>query len=161
MVPASIGADLSRGQAQNGVNFDFEGQSTRSLYMGSKFGDPSLNIWTDSHRQRPQNCPPVKTIVCFHGKWTKPCRLSINHRTILIMAFVMNGVLYIVLVSITEGFVPSPKAYLWPQWVNILRPRQNGRRFADDTFKRIFVNENVTVSKFPCAQLTIYQHRFR
>ena len=27
--------------------------------------------------------------------------------------------------------------------VNTLRPRQNGRRFADDTFKRIFLNENL------------------
>ena len=27
-----------------------------------------------------------------------------------------------------------------------LRPRQNGRRFADDTFKRIFLNENVRIS---------------
>ena len=26
---------------------------------------------------------------------------------------------------------------------NTLRPRQNGRRFADDMFKRIFLNENV------------------
>ena len=31
-------------------------------------------------------------------------------------------------------------------WVNILRPRQNGRRFADDTFKRIFLNQNVSIS---------------
>ena len=30
--------------------------------------------------------------------------------------------------------------------LNILRPRQNGRRFADDTFKRIFVNGNVRIS---------------
>ena len=30
--------------------------------------------------------------------------------------------------------------------VNTLRPRQNGRRFADDTFKRIFFNENVRIS---------------
>ena len=29
---------------------------------------------------------------------------------------------------------------------NTLRPRQNGRRFADDTFKRIFLNENVSIS---------------
>ena len=29
---------------------------------------------------------------------------------------------------------------------NILRPRQNGRYFADDTFNRIFVNENVRIS---------------
>ena len=30
--------------------------------------------------------------------------------------------------------------------VNSLRPRQNGRHFADDTFKRIFLNENVRIS---------------
>ena len=30
--------------------------------------------------------------------------------------------------------------------VNALRPRQNGRHFADDTFNRIFVNENVRIS---------------
>ena len=31
------------------------------------------------------------------------------------------------------------------QFINTLKPRQNGRRFADDTFKRIFVNENVRI----------------
>ena len=31
------------------------------------------------------------------------------------------------------------------QWVNTLSPRQNGHRFADDTFKRIFLNENVWI----------------
>ena len=30
--------------------------------------------------------------------------------------------------------------------VNTLRPRQNGRHFADDTFKHIFLNENVRIS---------------
>ena len=30
--------------------------------------------------------------------------------------------------------------------MNTLRPRQNGRHFADDTFKRIFMNENVRIS---------------
>ena len=30
--------------------------------------------------------------------------------------------------------------------VNTLRPSQNGRRFAEDTFKRIFLNENVRIS---------------
>ena len=33
-----------------------------------------------------------------------------------------------------------------PSWLNTLRPRQNGRRFADDTFKRIFLNEGVRLS---------------
>ena len=31
-------------------------------------------------------------------------------------------------------------------WVNTLRPRQNGRPFADDNFKHIFLNENVRIS---------------
>ena len=30
--------------------------------------------------------------------------------------------------------------------INTLRPRQKGRRFADNTFKRIFLNENVRIS---------------
>ena len=30
--------------------------------------------------------------------------------------------------------------------VNTLRQRQHGRHFADDTFKRIFLNENVKIS---------------
>ena len=30
--------------------------------------------------------------------------------------------------------------------LNTLRPRQNGRHFADDTFKRIFLRENVRMS---------------
>ena len=29
---------------------------------------------------------------------------------------------------------------------NTLRPRQGGRHFADDTFNRIFLNDNVTIS---------------
>ena len=31
------------------------------------------------------------------------------------------------------------------QAINTLRPRQNGRHFADDTFKRIFLKENVRI----------------
>ena len=30
--------------------------------------------------------------------------------------------------------------------IKILRPRQHGRHFADDTFKRIFLNENIGIS---------------
>ena len=31
-------------------------------------------------------------------------------------------------------------------WINTLRPRQNGCHFADDTFKPIFLNENIRIS---------------
>ena len=30
--------------------------------------------------------------------------------------------------------------------INALRPRQNGRHFPDDTFKRIFLNENIRIA---------------
>ena len=33
-----------------------------------------------------------------------------------------------------------------PQWVNTLRPRQNGHHFTDDVFKWIFLNKNVWIS---------------
>ena len=32
------------------------------------------------------------------------------------------------------------------RWINPLRPRENGRHFADDTFKCIFLNEDVRIS---------------
>ena len=43
-----------------------------------------------------------------------------------------------------SGF--SDSHYTWLPWLNSLRPRQNGRHFADDTFKRIFLNEIVRIS---------------
>ena len=36
---------------------------------------------------------------------------------------------------------PRPEDY-----INSLRPRQKGRHFADDIFKRIFLNENIRIS---------------
>ena len=42
--------------------------------------------------------------------------------------------------------VPVSRAFIHLAWFNTLRPRQNGRRFADDTFKCIFLNENVRIS---------------
>ena len=39
-----------------------------------------------------------------------------------------------------------PYVAFTPQWVNTLRPRQDGCHFPDDTFKWIFLNENVSIS---------------
>ena len=39
----------------------------------------------------------------------------------------------------------SPYGITRTQWVNSLRPRQNGRHFADNVFKCIFLNENVWI----------------
>ena len=46
---------------------------------------------------------------------------------------------------------PCVSILLFRYWVNLgpvntLRPRQNGRHFPDDIFKRIFLNENVWIS---------------
>ena len=44
-------------------------------------------------------------------------------------------------------FAPSGEASVAPfNSFNPLRPRQNGRHFADDTLNRIFLNENVRIS---------------
>ena len=40
----------------------------------------------------------------------------------------------------------KPRRWLTRAGVNTLRPRQSGRRFADDLFKCIFLNENVWIS---------------
>ena len=59
------------------------------------------------------------------------------------------------------------KEFLYSEYINTFRPRQNGRRFTDDTFKRIFLNENIRISimislKFVLrVQLTIIHHWFR
>ena len=43
----------------------------------------------------------------------------------------------------TQNFLPP---YLSQLWINTLRPRQNGRHFADDVFKCIFLNENASIA---------------
>ena len=48
--------------------------------------------------------------------------------------------------SITSyATVPAPDSVRTIPLINTLRPRQNGRQFADDLFKRIFLNENVCI----------------
>ena len=49
-----------------------------------------------------------------------------------------------ILVFIGSGNCLLPNCFHHP--INTLRPRQNGRRFPDDTFERIFLIENVRVS---------------
>ena len=50
---------------------------------------------------------------------------------------------------------------------NTLRPKQNGHHFADDNFKRIFLNENIRISIeislrfFPKGRINIFHHWFR
>ena len=50
------------------------------------------------------------------------------------------------LINITCNYINGLQQNCGNTPVNTLRPRQNGRHFADDTFKRIFVNENARIS---------------
>ena len=49
----------------------------------------------------------------------------------------------VVYITSTRGDLYRHQILLRDGLVNSLRPRQNGRHFADDTFRRIFLNENL------------------
>ena len=42
--------------------------------------------------------------------------------------------------------ITKQECYVWESQLNTLRPRQDGRHFADDIFKCLFLNENVWIS---------------
>ena len=49
-------------------------------------------------------------------------------------------------IELPEIYPGVPEMYWFTSlWLNTLRPRQNRSHFADDTFKRIFFNENVRI----------------
>ena len=60
----------------------------------------------------------------------------------------MQGVVYSPCVKLAQHiiFAPVPVTAAFAPWLNTLRPRQNGRRFVDDTFKCISLKENVRIS---------------
>ena len=63
----------------------------------------------------------------------------------------LNAVAYKIRSCFVEWYCRSYEcltSFRWPSFIyfNTLRPRQNGRRFADDTFKRMFLNEDVRIS---------------
>ena len=54
--------------------------------------------------------------------------------------------IYALALSFFFFFTLIASSFIGWDLVNSLRPRQNGRHFADDTFKRIFMNENVRIA---------------
>ena len=60
-----------------------------------------------------------------------------------------NSIAYaleLVFLALTHRNVPFVSVLLC-HWVNTLSPRQNGRHFADDIFKCIFLNESAPISR--------------
>ena len=68
--------------------------------------------------------------------------------TQLLLDDVMTAVIHALFLSldIWDQASHGCMASWWGLNLNSLRPRQNGRLFADDTFKRIFLNENIRIS---------------
>ena len=77
-------------------------------------------------------------------------------QTILISGSIDQSTIYTTLLILVKEINTCPSKDQMPlsgllvlnfhQSINTLRPRQNGGRVAEDTFKRIFLNENVRIS---------------
>ena len=63
----------------------------------------------------------------------------------MVLDFIVSIPKYIP-VSLNDYIDDSVLEYTSVGLLNTLRPRQNGRHFADDTFNRIFLKENVRIS---------------
>ena len=115
------------------------------LYGKSRFWSSFLVILNWIHMEwhwkcmwRLQKCPwkshwkcllffwnPVFTMIQFHPYHLSPFRMKTD----------------------TEPVVAGSHRHSYiDESLNTFMPKQNGRRFADDTFKRIFLNENVRIS---------------
>ena len=69
------------------------------------------------------------------------------YKTLLVLNFCLNIDLYFIKKQVTfwlKVSISSISALVPVSFLNSLRPRQNGRRFAD-VFKSIFLNENVWI----------------
>ena len=87
----------------------------------------------------------VKTVEKTYGNNRKRCIVLVN--------FLNLRTLYVVMY--TQHIPASYRKYIVHCFettigcvfsINTLRPRQNGRQFPDDTFKCIFLNENIWIS---------------
>ena len=80
------------------------------------------------------------------------CNMHLYFETIYLVVFAIAALALIKVtrhnyVHIQVSLIKSTFCKLW--WftmvINTLRPRQNGRHFADGIFKRIFLNENILI----------------
>ena len=74
--------------------------------------------------------------ICIH----KHQQWQVLHLEIVLLTCWSNAQIYI--------YIYIYSVHVSVMCVNTLRPRQNGRHFADDIFKCIFLNENVWIRNF-------------
>ena len=80
-------------------------------------------------------------IIAIYNLFHKNCMIITWYSTLNITKLIMDWV------QINDLHISVKCMLCWiVLCVNTLRPRQNDRRFADDTFKRIFFNENARIS---------------
>ena len=76
--------------------------------------------------------------------------MTISHVKIYLVCLIIYNILYDKLSLRRLPHCPvigmGSEIYKITKPLNTLRPRQNGRHFADDIFKRIFLNESVSIS---------------
>ena len=74
---------------------------------------------------------------------------SLSSDDMLLSVSKIHLVFDIIVLFLTTDFPAYVQGYFdstCAQRVNTVRPQQKGRHFADDTYKRIFLNENVRIS---------------
>ena len=101
------------------------------------------------------------SLQCKYIRWTVPIGSANIMSEAILWCVVITGQSYnlvmllyisidkhalIWLIDITHALLCKIVTNSWLFFNNTLRPRQNDRRFADDIFKRIFLNENVRIA---------------
>ena len=126
--------------------------------MASQISSLTIVYWTvySGADQRKHQSSASLAFVRWIHRWpvNSPHKEPVTRKMFPFDDVVMSCVLDCSISSVPP--MESLQSWLWPAcisqlsawWggISTLRPRQNGRLFADDTFKRIFLNENIGIS---------------
>ena len=91
-----------------------------------------------------------KCITWMYIQWSRNNKRSRYHKTVHISWEILYTLSYVLCYILSNMFITMSEynfagaCLLFA--INTLRPRQNGRHFAEDIFKFIFLNENLWIS---------------
>ena len=107
------------------------------------------------------NSDSLGYLIDMHGEFPD-CPFRVHNQYLIYLSAIKTAIEWLIEFKYLLG---AHKLPILP--FTTLRPRQDGRHFQDDTFERIFLNENVIILikislKFvPYGPIKIFQHRFR